>query len=272
MHIINLIEDTKGKPGCAYEHGLCFYMETEKHKMLLDFGASAKILENAEKTGVNLAEVNLAFLSHGHYDHSGGIMPFSKLNPHAVIYMQESACNQYYHITKDKEKYIGIDMAISGLLQVKKIKGNYIIDDETELFSGITGRKFFAAGNYELMQKVGETYIQDDFAHEQCVVIRQGNKTVLFSGCAHNGILNIMDRYHELYKSYPSVAISGFHMVQKSGYSESDLENTRCVARELLKTGTVFYTGHCTGQVAIKEMQGIMGDNLKIIHSGMELF
>lgn len=272
MRVINLIEDTEGANGCAFEHGLSFYMETAKHKMLLDFGASAKTIENAKKLGINLAEVDIGILSHGHYDHAGGILPFTRLCSDAVIYMQESASNAYYHLKGDRERYIGIDSKISSLVQVKKIIGNYIIDDEVELFSGIKGRKFFARGNMELKQKIDNEYIEDSFAHEQCAVIRQGDFTVLFSGCAHNGILNIMDRYYELYKNYPSVVISGFHMAQKHEYSDMDLENIRCTARELLKTGTIFYTGHCTGKEAIKEMYKIMGDKLKIIHSGMELF
>lgn len=271
MKVVNLIEDTEGVTGCAFEHGLSFYMETVKHKILLDFGASAKTVENAKKLGIDLSKVDIGILSHGHYDHSGGILPLLQLNPNVIIYMQESAGNSYYHIKKDSKKYIGIAPEINNLPQVKKINGNYIIDNEIELFSGITGRKFFASGNMKLKQEVDGGYIEDSFAHEQCAVIRQENFTLLFSGCAHNGILNIMDKYYELYKSYPTVAISGFHMIQKQ-YSNKDLENIKCTARELLKTGTIFYTGHCTGQVAIEEMQKIMGSQLKVIHSGMELF
>jgi len=271
MRVINLIEDTEGVPGCAFEHGLSFYMETAKHKILLDFGASAKTLENAKKLGIALNKIDLAILSHGHYDHSGGILPFTKINPDAVVYMQETAGNAYYHVNGDMEKYIGIDPLINSLPQVKKINGNFIIDEEIELFAGITGRKFFASGNMELKQKTGGNYIEDSFAHEQCAVIRQGKETILFSGCAHNGILNIMDRYFELYHSYPLFVISGFHMVQKNGYSEADKENIRQVAKELLKTGTIFYTGHCTGQEAVKEMKQIMGEQLRVIHTGMAI-
>jgi len=272
MKAVVLMENTEGAAGCEFEHGLCIYMETGRHKMLLDFGASGKILSNAEKLGIDLTEADMAVLSHGHYDHSGGIMPFTRINKKAVIYMQETAASSYYHVGKDGERYIGIDPLISQLAQVKKVNGNYIIDSETELFSGITGRKFFARGNMELKQKTADGYTEDSFRHEQCAVIKQGKDTVLFSGCAHNGILNIMDRYYELYQSYPQTVISGFHMMQKNGYTNSDLENIRSTARELLKTGTVFYTGHCTGSEAIKEMQEIMGDKLKVIHSGMELF
>ena len=76
MKIINLIEDTKGADVCAPAHGLSFYIETRAHKLLVDLGPSEETLSNAEKLGIDIAGVDTVVLSHGHYDHSGGIMPF----------------------------------------------------------------------------------------------------------------------------------------------------------------------------------------------------
>ena len=83
MRIINLIENREGCSGCTPEHGLSFYIETKKHKLLMDTGATGLILENAEKLGVDLTEVDTVILSHGHYDHSGGIIPFTGINDRA---------------------------------------------------------------------------------------------------------------------------------------------------------------------------------------------
>nr|MCR5032788.1 MBL fold metallo-hydrolase [Lachnospiraceae bacterium] len=88
MKIVNLIENTEGTSGCAYAHGLSFYVETKKHKLLLDLGPSEETLRNARHLGIDLTRVDTVILSHGHYDHSGGILPFTQINPHATIYMQ----------------------------------------------------------------------------------------------------------------------------------------------------------------------------------------
>ena len=64
---------------------------------------------------------------------------------------------------------------------------------------------------------------QDEFDHEQYLVITEGSKKVLISGCAHNGILNILDHYYSLYDSYPDAVISGFHMRKKTDYTEEDM-------------------------------------------------
>lgn len=81
--------------------------------------------------------------------------------------------------------------------------------------------------------------MQDEFAHEQCLVIEQEGKRILLSGCAHNGILNILDRYREIYGNEPDVVNSGFHMMQKE-YTESDWETIWATARELCKYQTIF--------------------------------
>ena len=65
--------------------------------------------------------------------------------------------------------------------------------------------------------------MQDTFAHEQCLVITQDDGRTLLSGCAHNGIVNILDRYYAVYGSYPDRVISGFHMMQKTEYTKEDI-------------------------------------------------
>ncbi len=268
MYIINLVEDTKGNNECSFEHGLSIYVETEKHKLLVDCGATDMFLHNAELLGVDVSKVDTVILSHGHYDHSGGIMDFAKVNQDAPIYMRETAGEGYYHITDTLEKYIGIDKQILELPQIVKVKETMEIDEELFLFSGITGRKYPIKGNLQLKKKTDSGYVQDTFDHEQCLVITQEDKHILLSGCAHNGIINILDRYFEIFHAYPDVVISGFHMMQKEEYSAEDVKNIQDIATELLETGAIFYTGHCTGQKAYDIMKHIMGDRLYPIHSG----
>lgn len=87
MKIITLVENSCGNENCIAEHGLSIYIETEKHKLLLDTGQTDAIVKNAEVLGIDPSAVDTVILSHGHYDHSGGILPFSKLNRTAQIIM-----------------------------------------------------------------------------------------------------------------------------------------------------------------------------------------
>lgn len=271
MKIINLMEDTSGSNGCRFEHGLSFYIETQKHKLLLDTGATAAFLDNAKMLGIDLTQVDTVILSHGHYDHAGGILSFAKINAKAKIYMQKTAGCDYYNLRENKEKYIGIDKGILELPQVQLLEGDYWIDDELYLFTNITGRRYWAKSNLILKRKTEDTFVQDQFEHEQCLVITENGENVLLSGCAHNGILNIFDAYEQRFDRMPSKVISGFHMMKKGAYTEEEVRTIKETARELKKKNTVFYTGHCTGQAAFDIMKEIMGEKLVLLHSGITI-
>ena len=271
MRIINLIENTEGSRGCLFEHGLSFYIETKKHKMLLDTGASDAFVKNADKLGINLCQVDHVVLSHGHYDHAGGVLEFVKRNQSATIWLQRTALGEHYRKDSEVEKYIGMDKRIAELSQLRFVEEYAKLDDGITLFANVTGRKLWPSGNLDLKLKDGDHFLQDHFGHEQCLVIEEEGKRVLLSGCAHNGILNILEKYRGLYGKAPDAVISGFHMMKKTGYTKEDREVVKEIARELTKWNTTFYTGHCTGEEPFKVMKEYMGEQLVYVHSGDEV-
>lgn len=271
MRILNLMEDTKGNNDCIFQHGLSFYIETKKHKILMDTGANGDFIKNAEILGVDLQAVDMVVISHGHYDHTGGLLEFCKINSNAIIYMHTLAGNPYYHVNTQEERYIGIAPEILQLKNLVLIKENMTIDNELSLFTGVTGRRLWPKGNMELKcrNENGE-FVQDEFLHEQYLVIQDGDRKWLFSGCAHNGILNIMEHYCQLYGTEPDYVVSGFHMMQKQ-YSEADIAAIQETGQLLKDYNTIFYTGHCTGQTAFTVLKEEMGEQIREIHSGDEV-
>ena len=95
---------------------------------------------------------------------------------------------------------------------------------------------------------------------------------VLVSGCAHNGVINILEHYKMLYGDAPDVMISGFHMMKSSEYTEEEITAIEETARICNGLKTKFYTGHCTGETAFEIMKKIMGDQLQYLHTGDEIF
>ncbi len=276
MRIINLIENTEGKAGCAAVHGLSFFIETARRRLLVDLGPSAETLTNAEALGIDLKQVDTVILSHGHYDHAGGILPFAALNPTAAIYMQKTAPLAYY--ADDSEageapqyRYIGIDGRIAALPQVRLIDGDCVIDDELMLFVIKTRAGRLPFGNARLKRETGGVYRQDAFDHEHFLVIREGTKRVLVSGCAHNGVVNILREYTRRFGVAPDAVISGFHLMKKTDYTAEEIREIENTAKDLTQYDTVFYTCHCTGLPAFERMKQIMGGQLAYVHSGEEI-
>jgi 7,8-dihydropterin-6-yl-methyl-4-(beta-D-ribofuranosyl)aminobenzene 5'-phosphate synthase len=187
--------------------------------------------------------------------------------------MQKSAFGDYYSVDEEtgKEKYIGLNKELEEHSQIVKIEGNWKIDEELFLFSKMKKTYPIPKTNQRLKKRVGDELVQDDFQHEQCLVIQQKGKQILFSGCAHQGILNMMDTYVELFGTQPDVAISGFHLMRKNKYPREDVRTIIDTAQRLVKYDTQFYTCHCTGEKPYEVMKKIMGYQLKAIHSGDEI-
>ena len=92
MKVAVLMENT-AQEGCGLvpEHGLSLYIEYRGKRLLLDGGASGRFADNAQKLGVDLADVDLGVLSHGHYDHADGLRRFFQLNQRAKVYVRPQA-------------------------------------------------------------------------------------------------------------------------------------------------------------------------------------
>lgn len=264
MKITVLIENTSLSQSLKAEHGLSLFVETGKHKIICDCGQTDAFIPNAAFLGADIENADTVILSHSHFDHSGGIMPLTEINGKARIFIPPYTDADYY----DTEgKYIGIDKRINDLPNVTVTEGFTEIDDEITVFGNVTGRKLFPQGNSRLLKKCGDRLVPDDFAHEQYTVIKSGGRSVLISGCAHNGVINILEKYESLFGTMPDAVVSGFHLMKHSEYEEGEIEFIRETARALMSFNTVYYTGHCTGE-AMPYLSEIMGDRLIPVSSG----
>lgn len=264
MRVQILLENIARDERLAAAHGLSVYIETAHHKVLVDAGSDARISENAKKLGIDLMDVDTVVLSHGHYDHSGGLTEFLRLNKKATIYAGEGFAKPHYD---QFGRYIGVEPALIGHPQVKEVSGNLKIDDELKLLNfnhkmpvepintcGMTEGEIDGSKTVRLSP---ETY-----DHEHYLLVTEGDSNVLFSGCSHKGIVNISEWAG---KFRPKAIFGGFHLMDVKQEEFATLDH---IAEELKKTGIVYYTGHCTGMEQFEYLKGLMGDSLEYAAGG----
>ena len=269
MKIVTLMENTACREDLAADHGLSLYIETEKHKILFDMGPDNAYIDNAEKLGIDLKEVDIAILSHAHYDHGGGLPRFRLINDKAQIYLHRAAFKDYYKKDGDEEQeYIGLDQSMSqkGFLFTGEEK---VIDEELSLFAEVQDHTGALAASAKLFTSTFDGLLPDKFAHEQSLLIRSGDKAVLVAGCAHCGIVNILNEAKKRLGRLPDVTFGGFHLFQLTEGEEASEKLIDMTGKALLAGNTVYHTGHCTGDYAYERLKGILGDRLQRMSGGL---
>ncbi len=256
MKCIVLTENTSYKEDLLYEHGLSLWIETEHHTILFDSGQSDVFYQNALKLNLDLNQVDICVLSHGHYDHAGGLKKFLEMNHHAKIYMHEKVFNSYWH---GYDKYIGIDASLKDHARVVLIQDTLKLDENLTLIPCAQYEPVIPIESYGLYVKKDNEYIDDKFEHEILLQIDE-DKKIVFSGCTHCGIENVM---HWL---KPDVLIGGFHLKKVDPVLKRN--HLIDLAQTLKQYKTHYYTGHCTGEGQYFVMKEVLQNQLDEISAG----
>lgn len=269
MKLTSLVENTSCHPACGAIHGLSLDIETPRHHILFDMGPNALFLENAQKLGVDVSTADVAFLSHGHYDHGGGLELFCKRNQSALILISPHAFGHYVARRGEAYKTIGLEPHVQGKFKNRFRSFTGWWDDELFVFDDVSGADFATAASVSLLEQTQEGYQSDRFLHEQNLIISCEGKTFLFAGCAHRGIVNILRTAEEHIGGELDYVISGFHLTNPGLGIDEPAELIRAVGEELKKREkTRYITGHCTGDGPYDILKGILGDRLDTMPAG----
>lgn len=267
MKITSIIENTSCK-GLPVEHGLSLYIEMhEGKKILFDMGQSNLFAHNAATLSLSIADIDYAVVSHGHYDHGGGLSTFLTENQKANIYIHKEAFRPHYSLRETGLRHIGLDESFLGNERLVFCEEITRMSNDMILFANVQGNCCNPFGNRLLF---GPSKTENDlFGHEQNLIIEEGNNVVLFAGCAHRGIVNILRKAEEVAGKTPTHVFAGMHLV-KSGLSTTEEDAFIAnLATELQKyKDTKFYTMHCTGEEQYRKLRSLMDRQIEYMACG----
>lgn len=254
MKIHCLIENTSATPELVAEHGLSLLIESGGHRILFDAGASPAFAENAARMGIDLSTVDIAVLSHGHYDHGGGMIRFLELNPHSPVWASPHAVEPHFNAAG---KDIGLSPALTAHERFRSVPAAVfgLAPGITLHTAGTVPQAYPTPPNGMSTLRDG-IRVPDDFRHELYLLIEENGQRVLFSGCSHRGILNIVDHFK------PDILVGGFHLMH------TPLQELPPVAEALAQFTTRYYTGHCTGAPTYLFLKSTLREQLNAFSSG----
>lgn len=273
MRVTALIEN-RAQGSLLSEHGLAVHIEYNGKQYLLDSGASEQFLQNAKQLGIDLAQVDAAFLSHSHNDHSGGYNGFFATNAKARVYLQSKAQERCYTDTEYEGEYIGIPEGVLDTFRDRFVfvDGDKMVENGVWLVSHKTEGLAERGRRAHLFRETEKGIVPDDFAHEQSLVFETENGLVILNSCCHAGVDTVIREVQDAFPGKVILAVvGGFHLMGIGGADSmaDEPEELRRLTRRLTDLGVrELYTGHCTGGPAYEVLKRELGEKLHYFSTG----
>lgn len=268
LRITTLVEDTAGGRGLLAEHGLSFWIEMGARKILFDTGQGLVLTGNARQLGIHLEQAEAVIISHGHYDHTGGLSETLRLARQARVYAHPAALMpKYARNTDGSIREIGIP-----LLNEEKIREQadlILTEKPVEI-----GEGFFLTGPVPRrtdFEDVGGPYFSDPaclcpdaLTDDQSAFIETPDGTIVILGCAHAGVINTLDYIRELTGNRRiHTVLGGMHLLAAGSVRMHKTVEGLCRidARRLVPC-------HCTGFAALAWLWHAFPDQCALCHVG----
>lgn len=276
MILTALIDNTRleNRTDLAVERGLSLHIKTMGQEILFDAGSSNAFCDNAILLDIKMADVDAAIISHRHHDHCNGITHFLDHNAKAQVYFRACAETDYSFNAFGFKSNVGIDKALldKGCERFSFINKTTEIRPNIFIITNLSRKYAQPKGNKYLFTDAGNGRKPDTFEHELLLVIKEDDGLIVFTGCAHSGVLNMIETAIHLFPNTRIKAVvGGFHLVglplfNSIGGTKKDIE----AIGEAILTYPIdkLYTGHCTGMKAYGILKGVLGDALEYLPTG----
>jgi 7,8-dihydropterin-6-yl-methyl-4-(beta-D-ribofuranosyl)aminobenzene 5'-phosphate synthase len=242
---ITILCDDRLSPPLFSEHGFSVLIEREGEVFLFDTGTSDVFIRNANILGKDLSKIENIIISHGHYDHAGGLkylLPFNK--KYKVILREEAFLPKY-----SNDRFTGIDWEI-----LRKSFDFLIVKDKVleisksiYVFGPAPFKNDFEEPDPNFFVLKVDKKERDFFEEELNLVIDEEDGLILITGCAHRGIVNIVNYAVEKFNKRIKTLMGGFHLYKSDPLKIEKVINN--LGRFDIEN---IISYHCTGDLAIK--------------------
>jgi len=271
MKVYILTDNVVNKRGLIAEHGLSLFIEHNGLHILFDTGQSSAYCYNAAAMGVDLQQTDCIVLSHGHYDHCGGLIDFPATgNKFPLIFVHPKAlCKRYKgNVLKNDYKEIGVPWTVRDHLNIQKnIRYNHKVLSPypgVHLVAEIPRLTDFETTAEDFYIKESGEITKDNFIDEQVLIIETGRGLCVFLGCGHPGIINCLKHVQKLFPNNTIYALfAGMHMYEASAHRvEMIIQHLSYFNIQKI------IPLHCTGILAISEMKRSFKNSCLIMTTG----
>lgn len=223
IHITALVENLVYASGLKAEHGLSMYVQTDTAKILFDTGQTDAFIHNAKKLNIDIADIDFLVLSHGHYDHTGGLYAFLEQNSKALVFAKHDVFVPKIH---NDGRNIGTPYIAEKISdRIRFVDSKLEIAPNVFLYPTITIFNQIDTHFKGLMVQHESGNVEDVFSDELFIVIDQEHTISILTACSHRGITNICKTATEHFQKPIQTVIGGFHTKDASELQYNFIKN-----------------------------------------------
>ena len=266
-----LVVNDENAPDLEAEHGLAIWIETPGVRILFDTGKGHAVFVNAERLNLQLAQTDFIVLSHGHYDHAGGLAHAIRIAPQAKLYLHPDAVLPRYVVSQDgSAREIGMPKAAKAVLaalderRIIWLTGQTYLAEKIGVCTEIPRKTAFedTGGSFYLDPEGARP---DPIADDLALWIETPQGLVILVGCSHAGIINIINHIRHITGIEKIRAIiGGLHLITAS---DERLSKTVAALRQV-SPGAILPC-HCTGQKAVEVLKQSLGERVVRCYAGL---
>lgn len=264
--VLILVENHSGyRQGLVGVHGFSAILDVEDNVILIDTGPNADVLlNNMETLGYDPKDIDYVVLTHGHYDHTGGLKGLIEARKRETIVIAHPDVFSDKFSIKGRIRYIGIPFSREKLISLGAkfllTKSSFKIT-EGVMFSGEIPREYWTRTTGHVV--VNGNLVEDPLLDDISVILELERGLVVISGCGHSGLKNIVTHAKRLGNKPVMAIVGGYHLIDSKEDILSDV--VKFIGDEGIEKA---FLGHCTGIKEIAWLKKHLNDVVEFIYAG----